>query len=212
MLPALPVIDLLSVQPDADGLDIWAEDFDRNSVPAGIGVYCFYDPTTGMPHYIGSGCAIHANGVGVWRRILDYRKGPKQFVAAHNRRIGEAVRTLGLRLKVWLVASNGDARKYEMDAIAKYRPSLNKVGADDPTQTLEAERAQAQACHDRSRAKWLGVYDPNAVKPCSRCKTPKKCSEYRRCDGFPFGVHRACKTCEKLSRAQIKQHSVEGAE
>lgn len=123
MLPALPVTDLMLTTPDAEGLNMWAIDFGRKSIPEGIGVYCFYDPKTGSPSYIGSGCAVHSNGVGVWRRILQYRREPNQTTCKHDRRIGQAVREQGLLLKVWLVASDGDARKYEMDAIAKYQPS-----------------------------------------------------------------------------------------
>lgn len=195
----------MATPPDVEGVAIWAEDFDRSVIPSKIGVYCFYDPQTLIPEYIGSGCSIHASSSGLWRRILQYCGG--RGVCKHDARIGQVVRDRRLLLKVWLASSSGDAKKYETDALARYKPSLNKVGTDDPASTVAREVAQFRKYNDESRAKWLGFYDPEIEKKCSQCKLPKKCSEYRRMNGYPFGVKRACKVCEKVRRKSKQRNA-----
>lgn len=126
MLPKLPETDVMSAVPDVSGVDIWSDGFSKNCVPEGIGVYCFYEPDTDTPIYIGSACASPQpwNGTGLWLRIREYRY-KRRSRNDKTERLGQIVRDRHLLLRVWLTQTEGDAHKYETDAIARHQPELN---------------------------------------------------------------------------------------
>ena len=96
VLPALPDTDIFDHQPDSDDIDVLADGFGVNSLPRGVGVYCFYDPKTGAPHYVGSGCGVDPHGTkncGLVLRIKLYRR-PRHV---HDLKIHNAIVASGLR-------------------------------------------------------------------------------------------------------------------
>jgi len=207
MLPALPRTDILSVSPDAEAIDIWAVDFNKSKVPFGIGVYCFYDPTTNQARYIGSGCGQDfAIGTpsGLWLRIKTYR-WPKKIRPEKTGLIGQLVREQGLLLKVWLTHSEGDARKYESDAVKKHKPDLNKHNAGHQTPETVRERIRAQIRASGERRKQRIIYEPDAERIClGPCGLVKKCREFSKHPRMKYGVYSVCKPC-KAAQARVER-------
>lgn len=195
MLPQLSVIDIFEFQPDAVGINILTTDFGINSLPKGMGVYCFYDSITGIPVYIGSGCGVNTSGkhgYGLYLRMKGYLK-PKN---KHDNKIKEMIKFNNLLLKVWITQTDGDARKYEMDAIDKYKPKFNIIGCKRKTEEEIRQQEKIRNQKKRHDRKLNQPYDPERIRHCKRCDTPKKCSEFRRSAGKILATHSVCKQCE----------------
>ena len=127
MLPDLEVTDIFQHTPDGEGFQILEDGFGVRSMPRGMGVYCLYHPASGKPMYIGSGCGVDPHGrkgSSLFLRLKLYRR-PK---GSHDTKVHDAIKSDGLLLRVWLTNKEGDARKYESDAIQLYQPPLNVVG------------------------------------------------------------------------------------
>jgi hypothetical protein len=198
MLPKLQDTDLLAHPPDASGLDIWAPGFRKASLPEGIGVYCFYDPISGAPIYIGSACGSPQPwaGTGLWLRIQTYVH-PRKNRREKTERVGLAVKERGLLLKVWLTQTEGDAHKYETDAIVKHRPELNVKNAGHMSFEAKQERVRAGLRAAGERRKQRIVYEPDAERLClGPCGLTKKCREFSRHPRRKFGVDSICKLCK----------------
>lgn len=207
MLPQLPDTDLLRQVPDVEGLYIFAEGFGIHSVPRGLGVYCFYDPTTNEPKYIGSGCGRDTHGrknCGLFLRIQLYRR-PRH---AHDLKIHRAVKDSGLLLKVWVAANEADARKYESDAIRLHMPALNVVGCVRESAEETRQRVNKHVRQMRLQRIARTTYDPDRVRICTDCARPKKCSEFRKCRGKTLHTHSTCRQCEAQVRKRERSASL----
>ena len=209
MLPELPDTDVTQHHPDAEAIDIWAATFSKTIVPRGIGVYCFYDPRTGDPKYIGSGCASDParDPSGIWLRIKTYR-WPRKNRVEKTGLVSQLIRERHLLLKVWLTRSEGDARKYEVDAIAKYSPELNRLAAGHQTLETTRERIRASVRASGERRKERITYDPEAERCCTACGVVKKCADFSKHPRMALGVYNECKLCKAAKARQARM--VEG--
>jgi hypothetical protein len=201
MLPVLQKTDIFLTSPDVSGINIFSAGFSTKSIPKGVGVYCFYDPPTGVPHYIGSG-GSHDFGSkgGVRQRMLDYRTSTSKHAQGMRVRIA----TEGLRLKVWLTTSIGDARKYEHDAIDLYQPCMNAAGCRRESEQNFRKRNNEKQRAFTLRRKETQVFNPSALRHCNKCHLPKTCVEFRRNSYKLLGTVETCKVCEALLRKQQK--------
>jgi hypothetical protein len=160
-----------------------------------MGVYCLYHPLTLEVWYIGSGCGIDPTGrigSGLRLRLKLYRY-PK---GSHDHKVHDAIKTNGLLVKAWLTPNQGDAHKYESDAIQKYQPPLNVVGCRVLSEDEAKARDSAKSKAKRIKRVQEQVYNPNLPKKCGRCKTPKFCRDFRRSAGMPLAVVGTCRVCE----------------
>jgi len=212
VLPKLPDTDVLQTPPDVTGIDITSPAFTRSALPPGPGVYCFYDPVTNEPIYIGSGCSLTGhNPAGLWLRLKWYRKPRK-----HDRKaavILELAKERKVLLKAWLTASGGDALKYESDAIIKYRPRLNRNGTMTREQAREKIRVRNRASGERRKRRY--TYEPEEKRICTACGRARKCKLFSRHPRMRFGVYSICKEChakqEEQRRAARRLIRVDGA-
>jgi hypothetical protein len=195
MLPQLSETDIFLHAPDVEGVDLLAEDYTRKQIPKGMGVYCLYHPLTLEVWYIGSGCGIDPTGrigSGLRLRLKLYRY-PK---GSHDHKVHDAIKANGLLVKAWITSNQGDAHKYESDAIQRCQPVLNVVGcrilSDDEAKAKESAKSKAK----RAKRVREQVYNPDLPKKCGRCKFPKLCRDFRRSAGMPLAVVGTCKKCE----------------
>lgn len=202
MLDALPETDIFQHPPDVDRVDIFGpKRFSVKMLPKGRGVYCFYVPTTGELVYIGSACGTERGNPdsGIALRMKLYRG-----LKTGEQKVREVARQEGLLLKVWLTHSEADARKYESDAIRKYKPRLNVVGTRELSK--EDQRSLNRARLRKDRIKRLNRsdvhYDSAAIRVCTRCEEDKPCAAFRRCKGKSMGTHAVCRDCEAAERAR----------
>ena len=209
MLPALPIIDLLSLPPDGD-IDLFVP-LSKRLIPNADGVYCFYDPTSGQPRYIGSACGhpLSYKDAGLKLRARDYSRSPNP---TRSSEVAQIARKDGLRFKWWLTHSDGDARKYEIDAIQKYQPDINVFSKRKP-QTEASRRKyleQRWAVNQRQIKKWqLEPYDPERLNHCRICKKDLPCKDFHRSSQGRHGVQNRCKVCRsKEAKARPLNKSV----
>lgn len=127
-LPRLDVIDLLAYPPDADEIDLQSIDFSVEQIPLGVGVYCFYDPRTLEPVYVGAGTSDPLTGIR--NRVRGYVTTTGSALKCKEK-IRREIRNRRLLLRVWVTASAVDALKYEADTITRHRPELNHALKQD---------------------------------------------------------------------------------
>jgi hypothetical protein len=165
-----------------------------------MGVYCLYHPLTLEVWYIGSGCGVDPTGrigSGLRLRLKLYRY-PK---GSHDHKVHDAIKANGLLVKAWVAPNQGDAHKYESDAIHKYQPPLNVVGCRILSEEEAKVRDRAKCKAKRIKRTQEQVYNPDLPKKCGRCKLPKLCRDFRRSAGMPLAVVGTCKKCESEIRA-----------
>ncbi len=200
MLPKLPDTDLFSQIPDAEGIDLWAEDFTWDLIPSAYGCYAFYDDNTAEVLYVGSACAFSndASQKGLRMRLRFYRgRGPKQRVTSTIEKVRAERARRTLLLRCWITGSIGDARKYEHDALEKHKPTLNWIGTRQITQKAHRQRKQEWLKNYKRKRR---VYDPKAPKRCPKCKMTKECGAFHRSSYTRMGVKSQCKTCRNKSQ------------
>jgi len=198
MLPKLPQIDFLALEPDVAELDLWADDFSYDQIPRGFGCYAFFSKATRELVYVGSACAHSpdASQCGLRMRMRFYRdRGETGY--KNTRRVREENSINPLTVSLWLSNRQGDCRKYEDDAIRLHRPRLNIVGASITTleEYHERKRASARKLTEKNRNK---QFDPEALRICTGCGNTKPCREFRRNRNKRLGTHAKCKACEEL--------------
>ena len=197
MLTTLPSTDLLLCTPDAEGIQLFGDSFSWEQVPKGVGCYAFYHPETGDTWYVGSACATsqEAASCGVRARLRCYRgRGERDNPTKTVLSMRHACREHGLLLRVWIAGSEGDARKYEADAIAIHGPRLNIHGNRRMTSEEHRLRRNTYA-RNSARRKPPQSYDGKAMKTCSRCNVSKPCSSFHRHMYTRLGVCAWCRAC-----------------
>lgn len=200
MLPTLLLVDLLEYTPDAD-VDLFADDFEWSSIPAGYGCYAFYDSITNEVVYIGSACADSQDPLqcGLRFRLRFYRGRGKSKPSAPVQKVRDTNKNRPLRVKCWRTENIGDCRKYEVDAISLHKPILNFIGSKkytlDEFKSKKKEWTKKAWRHIAS----ISIYNPELLKICSQCRQQKPCSEFRRHKYKANGVRSACKNCMKTN-------------
>ncbi len=207
MLPKLPDIDIGTVNPDVDGLDIWKEDFSWFEVPDSMGVYCFYDANTGEILYVGSACARSNDGPqrGLRMRVQFYRSFGARKHSAPVRKVLEARKGRRILFRCWKAHSAGDARKYECDTIERLRPVLNNEMAVllvsvEHSKALRLASAKRNQAENRRRP-LTDLPAEDSSKYCSGCGQTKMMRDFdwNRCR--KDGRSSICKKCK--SEAQM---------
>ncbi len=210
MLASLPETDLLSEEPDADGIDLWADNFSWDSIPGSYGCYAFYDPKVNETVYIGSACAVSHDVAqrGLRMRLRFYRgRGTRNKPTSTIQKVRNEYAKRKLLLRCWISENIGDCRKYEHDAIEKHKPLLNWIGTRSVTYEEHKDRKRKRSQQYRDRMAGT-QYNPNKKKRCPHCKKTKKCSEYAKNRFKKLGVKSHCKQCEREKYAQQKGRSL----
>lgn len=205
MLNPLPTVDLLQCVSDADEIDLWSDSFRWNTIPAAIGCYAFYDLFNNQVVYVGSACAGHDSpaNVGLRMRLRFYKgRGPSDKPTATIVKVREHAKTNVVRLRCWVAASPGDARKYEEDTIRIHKPILNYIGTRALTVDEDRMRKAGWARNrlDRLRERGDLDYDPQRERCCTHCGVIKPCSQFKRNASKLYGVIAVCRVCKKVAK------------
>jgi hypothetical protein len=202
MLDSLIRTDLMAFKPDVDAVDIWMDSFSIQMIPAKPGVYCFYDADTGEILYIGSACArsasYHQRGLAM--RLQFYRSSGVRGQCASVFKVNKERVTTRILVRCWVADSVGDARKYEYDAIEKWKPKLNhEMSSPIMTQEQYGESRKVVAINTRKRY----IARPRSELPgdetskrCSCCGKTKMRVEFHKNRCRVDGRSNTCKVCK----------------
>lgn len=195
MIPVLERTDLLKHSPDAFDIDLWSESFTWDMIPAEYGCYAFYDSNSIV--YIGSATASNPDPAqrGLRMRLRFYRgRGKKERISNTIKKVRDYNNNRKLLLKCWVAMTAGDAKKYEEDALEKYKPCLNYIGTIRQNIATRQKLRREWAKNTVNRYRQF-EYQPDLLKRCTKCNVIKRCSEFQRNRNKRLGVKPNCKQC-----------------
>lgn len=208
MLPDLPDTDILSHPPDGDRIDLWAEDFSWPDEMSNPGVYCFYDADTDEILYIGSASARSSDRSqsGIRMRLQFYKSTGVRSKTASVRKVNMERKNRKVLVRFWVSASAGDARKYEYDAIEKYRPILNSEMSAPVQSDVERKRKRCECSkriHERYKRE-KNFPSSDSPKRCPSCKQMKTLDDFYRNSCRKDGRKSICKECSRLEQQRLR--------
>jgi excinuclease UvrABC nuclease subunit len=169
VLTPLRNTDILKIKPDVDALDLFSENFKLSDIPAHFGCYAFYRKRDRVVIYIGSACAdgISADSTGLRMRLGTYRPIRRNKSRSGTiLKVREAHAIDPLLVCCWLCESEGDCRKYEVDAIRTHHPVLNQLSTKSRSAEEKRKIKRARA---RTYAEKPKNYNPTSRVVCRGC-------------------------------------------